>query len=106
MALPTLTPEQRDAALEKAARVRKERATVKSRLKTGVLKLPDALDRADIDPVIGKMKAAAFLACLPGVGPATVDSIMTELEISPRRTVHGIGIRQRRALLAHFGFTA
>ena len=35
MALPPLTPEQRAAALEKAAQARKERAEVKNRLKRG-----------------------------------------------------------------------
>ncbi len=38
---PQLTPEQRAAALEKAALARRVRAEVKERLKMGVLSLPD-----------------------------------------------------------------
>jgi len=43
MALPALTPEERAAALEKAARARKERAEVKNRLKRGSVTLPEIL---------------------------------------------------------------
>ena len=40
---PALTPEQRAAALEKAARVRRERAEVKEKLKMGNLTLAQLL---------------------------------------------------------------
>ena len=43
MALPPLTPDQRAAALEKAAKARKDRAEVKNNLKRGSTTLPAAL---------------------------------------------------------------
>ena len=43
MALPPLTPEQRAAALEKAAVVRRERAEVKNRLKYSQGSLADVI---------------------------------------------------------------
>ena len=55
MSLPSLTPEERSAALEKAARARKERAEVKDRLKHGQATLPDVLEQSATDDVIGKM---------------------------------------------------
>jgi len=42
---PALTPEQRAAALEKAAKVRRERAEVKERLKLNQLTLADLLKK-------------------------------------------------------------
>ena len=68
MALPSLTPEQRAAALEKAAVARKQRAEVKERLKHSGASLESVLADADNDEVIGKMKVSAVLEALPGVG--------------------------------------
>ena len=47
MALPQLTPEQRAAALEKAAQARKVRAELKDKLKRGATDLPEVLKQAD-----------------------------------------------------------
>ena len=46
MALPPLTPEQRQAALDKAAASRRERAEVKNRLKNSGASIVDVLTRA------------------------------------------------------------
>ena len=76
MALPPLTPEQRSAALEKAAKARKERAEVKNRLKHGSTTLPQVLTEAQANDVIGKMKVSALLESLPGVGKVRAKQIM------------------------------
>ena len=57
MPLPQLTPEARQAALEKAAQARRERAEVKNRLKHSGASLSEivAVGR-DSNEVIGKMK--------------------------------------------------
>ena len=47
MPLPSLTPEQRQQALDKAAEVRRERAELKDQLKQGGTTLDSVLDRAD-----------------------------------------------------------
>ena len=69
MALPPLTPEQRAAALEKAAAARRERAAVKNRLKYSSGSLAEVLEDGKVDPVIGKMKVTELLESMPGVGP-------------------------------------
>jgi hypothetical protein len=46
VALPPLTPEQRAAALEKAAAARRERAEVKNRLKHSGASLVEVLKKA------------------------------------------------------------
>ena len=104
MALPELTPEQRAAALEKAAAARRARAELKDRLKKGETDLKTVLKNAETDEIIGKMKVSALLEALPKVGKVKAQEIMTELEIAPTRRLRGLGDRQRRALLARFGF--
>lgn len=106
MALPHLTEEQRKDALEKAATARRARAEVKDRLKRGGTDLKEVLGQAETDDVIGKMRVRTLLEALPKVGKVKAEEIMTELEIASSRRLRGLGDRQRKALLAKFGFTA
>lgn len=103
MALPTLTPEQRAAALEKAAKARKDRAEVKHNLKGGALTLPAVLSRGQTDDTVGKMKVLALLESLPGVGKVRARQIMERLGIAESRRVRGLGANQRAALETEFG---
>ena len=100
MALPSLTPEQRAAALEKAAAARKARAELKVRLKSSGTSLDDVL--ADGNEVIGKMKVVAVIESMPGVGKVKAQRIMETLDISPSRRVRGLGAKQREALQRQF----
>jgi hypothetical protein len=103
MPLPDLSPEQRAAALEKAAAARKARAELRERLKSKGATVGDVLKQGETDEVIGKMRVSAVLESLPGVGKARAAKIMERLEISPTRRVRGLGANQRRALEAEFG---
>lgn len=102
MALPPLTPEQRAAALEKAAAARRARADLKVQLKSSGTSLADVLDSGDTDEAIGKMKVVAVLEALPGVGKVRAQKLMEAFEISPSRRVRGLGAKQREALLREF----
>ena len=103
MALPPLTPEQRAAALEKAAQARRERAEVKARLKQGGKSLADVVKDGQKDDVIGKMKVSALLESLPGVGKVRAQQLMERLNISETRRVRGLGSNQIAALEREFG---
>jgi hypothetical protein len=103
MPLPDLSPEQRAAALEKAAAARKARAELRERLKSKGATVGDVLRQGETDEVIGKMRVSAVLESLPGVGKARAAKIMERLEISPTRRVRGLGANQRRALETEFG---
>jgi hypothetical protein len=103
MPLPELSPEQRAAALEKAAAARKARAELRERLKSKGATVGDVLRQGETDEVIGKMRVSAVLESLPGVGKARAAKIMERLEISPTRRVRGLGANQRRALETEFG---
>ena len=102
MPLPELSPEQRAAALEKAAAARKARAELRERLKSTGTTVGDVLKQGETDEVIGKMRVSAVLESLPGVGKARAAKIMERLEISPTRRVRGLGANQRKALEAEF----
>jgi hypothetical protein len=101
--LPPLTPEQRAAALEKAAQARKDRAAVKGKLKHGAISLPQVLKEGQTDDVVGKMKVSALLESMPGVGKVRAKQIMERLGIAESRRVRGLGANQRTSLEAEFG---
>ena len=103
MALPPLTPDQRRAALEKAAAARRSRADLKVRLKASGTSLAEVLADGEKDEAIGKMRVEALLEAMPGVGKVRAQRIMERLEISPSRRVRGLGSKQREALQREFG---
>lgn len=100
---PSLSPEQRAAALEKAAAARKARAELKERLKMGHLSLKDVLEQAETDELVGKTKVLAVLESLPGVGKVKARRTMEEIGIADSRRLRGLGSQQRDALLAELG---
>src|SRR5215207_535119 len=100
---PELSPDQRAAALKKAAEARTARAELKAQLKMGTVTLADALDRADSDDVIGKLKVQALLESLPGVGKVKARKIMEDVGIADTRRMKGLGGMQRKALLDQLG---
>ncbi len=102
MTLPTLTPEQRATALARAAQVRKARAEIKAKLKSGTLTLSQVLEQATGDVVVDKLKVSALLESLPKVGRVKAQELMEKLDIAPTRRVGGLGQRQRQALIAQF----
>jgi hypothetical protein len=103
VALPPLTPAQRAAALEKAAKARKDRAEVKNKLKRGMVTLPTVLKQGQSDDTVGKMKVSALLEAMPGVGKVRARQIMERLGIAESRRVRGLGANQRTALENEFG---
>ncbi len=102
MPVPKLTPEERQAALEKAKAARSKRAEVREELKVGKLTLKDVLAMKE-DPVVGRMKVSALIETLPGYGKAKAEKVMKELEIAESRRLRGLGDRQQAALLERLG---
>ena len=100
---PALTPEQRQAALEKAAVARRQRAEVKEKLKASSLTLAELFEQIDRDEILAKLKVVSVLESLPGVGKVRARRLMQELDISESRRLRGLGRNQREALLKRFG---
>jgi DNA uptake protein ComE-like DNA-binding protein len=98
---PQLTPEQRTAALAKAAEARAARAEIKARLKMGSMSLADAF--ASDDTNVGRLKVVSLLESLPGVGKVKARKIMEDVEIADNRRVQGLGAQQKAKLLELLG---
>lgn len=92
--LPTLSPEDRAAALEKALVVRHERAELKRRMKAREVTASEAL----ADPVAAGLKVSEFLRSMPGVGTARAQRIMVDYGFQPNRRIGGLGVRQAEVM--------
>jgi hypothetical protein len=99
---PSLSPEQRQAALEKATAARRQRAEVKERLKAGSLSLEQLFKEGDEDETLAKLKVVSVLESMPGVGKVGARRLMVELDISESRRLRGLGDNQRKKLLQRF----
>ncbi len=102
MAIPQLTPEERQAALEKAKAARIKRAQVREDLKSKKISLKEVLAMKD-DDIIGRMKVSTLIETLPGYGKAKAAKVMEELKIAESRRLRGLGERQEAALLERLG---
>ena len=103
MALPELTPEQRQAALDKAAASRRERAEVKNRLKNSGASIIDVIRQGQENEVVGKMRVIDLLQAMPGLGKVRAKALMDRLGIAESRRVRGLGVKQVAALEREFG---
>ena len=97
MALPTLSDDQRKAALVKAAAARHARAELRDNIKSGAVTVESVLTSED--PIAQRLKVSALIESLPGYGKAMAAKVMGELGISDTRRVKGLGARQREQLL-------
>lgn len=102
MGLPPLTPEQRQAALGKAAAARRERAEVKNRLKHSGASLADVLAEGKRNETLGKMKVLDLLQSMPGLGKVRAKKLMERIGIAETRRVRGLGVNQVAALEREF----
>ena len=102
MALPQLTPEQRQAALDKAAASRRERAEVKNRLKNSGASIIEVIHEGRGNEVVGKMRVVDLLQSMPGVGKVRARQLMGRLGIAESRRVRGLGAKQVAALEREF----
>lgn len=102
MALPPLTPEQRQAALAKAAAARRERAEVKNRLKNSGGSISEVLQEGQVNEVVGKMKVIDLLQSVPGLGKVRARQMMERIGIAESRRVRGLGTKQVAALEREF----
>jgi guanylate kinase len=102
---PTLTPEERAAALAKASIARKRRAEIKAQIKSGQLDIQSVYQLSQSDEAVSKMRVAEMLESVTGVGKIRALAIMDRLNISPTRRIKGLGTHQLKNLLAEFSST-
>ena len=99
---PALSPDQRRAALEKAAEARRQRAAVKEELKAERLSISELFERSERDEILGKLKVVSMLEAMPHTGKVKARRLMQDLDISESRRLRGLGPNQKRRLIDHF----
>lgn len=102
--IPNLTTEQRREYLEKASKVRRERAIVRNDLKSALMTFGQVLKLADADcQAVSNMRVKQVINSMPGYGHAKTQQLMRALQIADGRRIKGLGVRQRAALLEVLG---
>lgn len=99
MVLPKLTPEQRAAAGARATAARRRRAEVSQLLKSGELKIRQVVELAGSDEALAKMRVAAMIESLPGIGKKKAADLMAKVGIASSRRLRGLGPYQKDALI-------
>lgn len=95
-----LTPEQRAAALEKAAVAKAEKKKLLDDLREGRVQVLDLLGEGFKDnDRVQKLQVATMLRAAPGVNPARVKLIMESIGIDEGRKIQGLGVRQHAKLV-------
>ncbi|MFI7406947.1 integration host factor, actinobacterial type [Streptomyces sp. NPDC049541] len=100
MPLPSLTPEQRTAALEKAVASRRTCALVLTELNQGGRSLRELLDSDSA--VVRRTHVRRLLEVLPGIGRVRAGQLVTARDIAASRRGQGLGARQKQLLLERF----
>ena len=98
MGVPKISEEDRKKALEKAQKVRKERAALREEMKAGNRAMKEVIDRKGED-IVGGMRVKYVLESMPGIGKVRAKEIMDQIGIDENRKVKGLGTRQVAALL-------
>lgn len=99
---PTLTQEERDAALLKAKESRQRRSEIKTLVKTQKMTLEDVISKAQSDDALLKMRVIELIESIPGVGKVRAVALMERLNISLTRRIGGLGAHQRANLIKEF----
>ena len=99
--IPEMTAEQRKANLEKAMKLRKERAELRRQLAVGVLDVCDLIDLAERgDKAASGMRVKQMISAMSGYGFRKTQELMRELHIAESRRVGGLGVKQAQSLIA------
>lgn len=95
--VPTLTDEERKAALDKALEARKKRSLALKELKQRKVSLEDLLNTQD--ECLRRIKIYDLLRVYKGIGNTKARKILKELHIAETRRIAGLGKHQHAALL-------
>lgn len=98
--IPELTAEQRKANLDKAMKMRKERADIRAKLANGTYTVSDVIYFADShDKAAAGMRVKQMINALPGYGFKKTQALMHALSIADSKRVGGLGVKQAHALI-------
>lgn len=93
-----------DQGRERSVEVRRERATLKRRLKAGEISPAEVLN--DVGNVTAKIRLFAFLKNCPGVGAVGARTLLRALGLSETKTIRSLGPVQKARILTALEMTA
>lgn len=98
MAVPERSLIQRREALNRANRIRSERAILKGDIRAGRVVIHDLL----LDPpeFIETAKVFDLLLAVPKLGRVKVNKILAQCRVSPSKTIGGLSPRQRTEIVS------
>ena len=96
MPAPTMTPEQRKAALEKARIAREKRSAAMKDLADGKISPKEFMNNPD--PTYARVKVLTFLKKLKGIGAGKAAQALEACNIPDTRRLGGLGSKQKAAL--------
>lgn len=102
MAIPTLSPEQLQAARAAATEARRVRADLKNQVRDGKKTLAQALDQCAGNDILAHIRVIDLLKALPRIGDKRAAEIMAKYDIAANRRVRGLGRHQINGLKAEF----
>ena len=102
MAIPTLSPEQLQAARAAATESRRVRAALKNAVRDGSTSFSAALDQCSNDDVLAHIRVLDLLKAVPRIGEKRATEIMAKYDIAANRRVRGLGRHQLAGLKAEF----
>lgn len=94
MSIPKLSSEQLAAARASATEARRQRAELKDQVKSQDITLMNAIEKAQGDEVLSRIKVVDLLRSVPRVGITRATEILESADISPNRRIRGLGRHQ------------
>lgn len=102
MAIPKLSSEQLAAARASATEARRIRAGLKEKVKTQELTFMEALEAAQGDETLSRIKVVDLLRAVPRIGVTRANEILEISDISANRRIRGLGRHQIERLSKFF----
>lgn len=102
VAIPTLSPEQLQAARAAATESRRARAALKNAVRDGSKTLSEALDECAKDDVLAHIRVSDLLNSIPRIGEKRAAEIMEKYDIAANRRIRGLGRHQVAGLKSEF----
>lgn len=100
MTAPELTTEQRQANLEKAMKIRKERSEIRAKISNGIYTAAIVVQRAlEGEQAYAGMRVKQLINAMPGYGFKRTQALMEELHIAENKRVGGLGSVQAANLI-------
>jgi len=103
MNAPHISKEKRDAALIKARDYKAQRAEIKQSIKKGLVEFNTFFSEDYcFNDIISNMKLIDMIKSIPGVGDVKAQKILKYLSISWRKTIKGLGKKQKENFKKYF----